>query len=136
MTYKLEYVTELTVLLRHPNMAKTIRRFFAEAGKNPVRAFYNETRGFGGYVFYVPNPKNSSREEDSGSFHKLVTTWPPLTFVKRPGEEAKQIRPSAAETERIKRQFTHNEWFSGTFRGRLDRVAPVGIEDAIGRAEL
>jgi hypothetical protein len=134
MMYLLEYVTEETVLLRHPNMTLTIRRFFADAGQNSIRAFYSEETGLGGYVFYVLNPKNSTGEDDSGRYYKLVTTCE-VTTVQQGSGEMKIVRPRQIDRERIERQFTRNEWFTGPFRGRLDRVAAVNIEDAPDDAE-
>jgi len=135
MMYLLEFVTEQTVLLRHPNMVDTIRRFFADAGANSVRAFYSEDTGLGGYVFYVLSP-NSAGGDDCGRFFKLVTTcdatW---TFQEGSGQEPKLLRPRQIDLERIKRQFGHNERFTGPFRGRLDRVAAVNIEDTPDEAE-
>jgi hypothetical protein len=132
--YLLEYVTEQTVLLRHPNMVDTIRRFFVDAGTNSVRGFYNEDTGLGGYVFHVLDPKKSPEEDDSGRYYRLVTTCE-VTTVQQGSSEAKIVRPQAIERERIKRQFAKNEWFTGPFRGRLDRVAAVNIEDAPGETE-
>ena len=135
MMYLLEYVTEQTVLLRHPNMADTIRRFFADAGMNSVRAFYSDDTGLGGYVFYLV-AHDLPGGEDCGRFYKLVTTcdatW---RFQEGSGEEPKLIRPRPIDLDRIKRQFTNNEWFTGPFRGRLDRVAAVNVEDATGETE-
>jgi hypothetical protein len=71
MEYLFEYVTEETVVLRHPNMEVTIRKFFADAGQNSVKAFYNEETGLGGYVFFdVRTPDRP----DQGRYYKLVTT--------------------------------------------------------------
>jgi hypothetical protein len=110
--------------LRHPTMADTIRRFFADASTNSVRAFYAEDTGLGGYVFYVLNPKNSANEDDCGRFYKLVTTVEVMTE-----QGSRVIRSRLVDRERIERQFSHNEWFTGPFRGRLDRVAAVHIEE-------
>jgi hypothetical protein len=129
MRYLLEFVTEHTVLLRHPEMAGTIRRFFADAGSNSVRAFYADDTGLGGYVFYLLNPKNSANEEDTGRYYKLITTVE-VKIVQQGSSEPKVIRPRPIDQERIERQFSHNEWFTGPFRGRLDRVAAVHIEEA------
>src|ERR1700682_1468360 len=114
-----EYVTEQTVLMRHPHMADTIRRFFADAWPNTVRRFYSEGSGLGGYVFYVRS-QDSPGGDDCGRFYELVTTCITLTFQESAGEEWKLVHPCPVDLERIKRQFTHNEWFSGGFRGRLD----------------
>jgi len=128
MMYLLEYVNEQTVLLRHPNMANTIRGFFADASSNGVRAFYTEETGLGGYVFYVFGPKHPG-EDDTGRYYKLVTTCDATWSFQAGSESANLKRPRQIDIERIRRQFSGNEWFTGPFRGRLDRVAAVNIED-------
>jgi hypothetical protein len=114
--------------MRHPNMTHTIRRFFADAGSNSVRAFYDEVAGLGGYVFYVVNPKSSLNEDDTGRYFRFVTTCDVTIDVSEgTGAAAKILRPRPEDATRIERQFTNNEWFTGSFRGRLDRVAAVNI---------
>lgn len=115
-------------------MADTIRQFFADAGSNSVRAFYNDNLGLGGYVFYVLNSKNSPGEEDSGQYYKLVTTCE-VTIVQQGSDEERILRPRPIDRDRLERQFARNEWFTGPFRGRLDRVADVNIEDVPGEPE-
>jgi hypothetical protein len=135
MRYLLEYVTEQTALLRHPNMADTIRRFFADAGSNSVRAFYDDAKGFGGYVFHIMNRGDSSGEDDSGHYYKLVTTCDiTLSFQEGSDDAPGLIRPDPIDRERLRRQFSNGEWFTGPFRGRLDRVAAVNIEDTHGES--
>ena len=127
--YLLEYVTEQTVLLRHPNMEDTVRRFFADAGTNGVRAFYSDDSGLGGYIFYVMNAKDSPGEGDSGRFYKLVTTYDATWTLQEGRETPTLLRPRQIELDGIRKQFNNNEWFTGTFRGLMDRVASVNIDD-------
>jgi hypothetical protein len=127
MVYLLEWVTEATVLMRHPNVTATIRAFFKDAGKNSVRAFYDDESGLGGYVFHDVNPKTSSDDDDSGRWYRLVTTCDVTLQISEPSGEQNMLRPTAREKQRIERQVTHHEWFSGHFRGRLDRVANVNV---------
>ena len=127
--FYLEYVTEQTVLWRHPEMAETIRAFFRDAGTHIPRAFYDEEAGLYGYVFSVPEPKTSSSDDDTGRYYQLVATFETVT-VQQGLEAPKRILPRQRDLKRIERQFREHEWFSGGFRGRLDRVAAVEIEDA------
>lgn len=107
-----EYVTEETVVLRHPNMEPTIRRFFADAGENSVRAFYNEDTGLGGYVFHVASGDAGPAADDIGRYHKLVTTCEVTILLGDATDEPRLIRPRRIDRERIERQFSHNEWFA------------------------
>jgi hypothetical protein len=118
MMHFLEYVTERTVLLRHPNMTDTVRRFFAD-----------EDTGQRGYIFHVFDTKDSPNVDDTGRFYKLVTSYDTLSIQRGTDEEPTLVCPSQIELELIRRQFNNNEWISGPFRGRLDRVAAVDIND-------
>ena len=126
MEYLLEYVTLDTVLMRHPNTEAAIRKFFADAGTNIVRACYNDETGLGGYIFYVKSDGASS-PDDVGRYYKLVTSCDATWEVSAEG--AKIVKPREIDRNRIERQFSHNEWFTGPFRGRLDWVAAVEIVD-------
>ena len=104
----------------------SLAQFFADAGKNSVRAFYDEDSGLGGYIYFVLNPKTSPDEDDSGRYYKFVTTCE-VTTVQRGSGEPQLLRPRQSDRQRIERQFAKNEWFTGPFRGRLDRVVAVNI---------
>jgi hypothetical protein len=85
----LEVVTEDEVLKdRTEKTAPFIRRFFSDAGTNPVRAFNDRAKNCGGYIFF----------DDAGRYFMLVTV---------------QINPTQEDADRWKRQFTDLEWFTG-----------------------
>jgi hypothetical protein len=105
----LEYVNEQTVVLRHPEFESTIHRFFADAGDNAVQAFSSETQA--GYIFRVMS------SEDTGRYFQLVT------FDMNIGEVSEE------KESRFSRQFTHGEWYTGTFRGRLGHVAAMDLAE-------
>ena len=92
----LEYVTEEAVSQdRTEKTAPFIRRFFADAGTNRVRAFNDRHKNCGGYIFF-------ENGEESGRYFMFVTI---------------QINPNPDDANRFKRQFSDLEWFSGTFAG-------------------
>jgi hypothetical protein len=80
-----------------------------------------------GYVFYVLNPKISAGDDDCGHYFMLVTTVEEVTVQKRSGERT-TLLPRSIDKDRIARQFALNEWFTGPFRGNLDRVAAIDID--------
>jgi hypothetical protein len=128
MGFLLEYVTLQTVLMRHPNMEPTIRRFFADAGNNSVQGYYDDATGLGGYMFHVIEKAASSLDrDDEGRYFQLVTTCD-VTWQASSSGAPVILRPRKDEEYRIGRQFSHNEWFTGRFRGRLDRVAAIKLE--------
>jgi hypothetical protein len=125
----LEYVTMETALLRHPNMEAAIRKFFTDAGKNSVRAFYSDQTGLGGYVFYeITERASTPGGDEAGRYYKLVTTCEVTTQVS-PSGDTKILRPTKGESEKISRQFSNHEWFTGRVQGRFDRVAAVDIAE-------
>jgi hypothetical protein len=103
MVYLDECANEQTVLLQHPlpELATAIKKFFADAGQNSVRAFYDSTNRRHGYVFRVHT------SETGGNWYAFV---------------AFQLNPSDVDARRFERQFTHHEWFSGPFSGPPDSV--------------
>jgi hypothetical protein len=85
----LELVTEDGALQgRTDKTATFIRRFFADAGTNPVRAFNDGSKNCGGYIFF----------DNAGRYFMLVTV---------------QINPNPEDADRFRRQFTDLEWFTG-----------------------
>ena len=97
MTELHEYVTEETALQdRTEKTAPFIRRFFADAGTNRVRAFNDRSKNCGGYIFF------ENTGENVGRYFMFVTV---------------QINPNPDDANRFRRQFTDLEWFSGTFAG-------------------
>lgn len=93
-----EYVTLETALMRHAEEWHVIlRRFFADAGNDPVRTFYDHDRKLTGYVCIVSLPDGSYRWTD------VVT-----------GVDV-QVVSSALDDEthaRIQRQSNDYEWHS------------------------
>ena len=98
MGYLLEYVTLDTVLIRHPHMEATIRKFFADAGSNSVRAFYSDETGLGGYIYHVRDDV-ASGTDDVGRYYKLVTSCDATWEISPAG--AKMVRPRQIDRERI-----------------------------------
>jgi hypothetical protein len=105
MTYLLEYVTEQTVLLRHSCIADMVRRFFADAGSNGVRAFYNDSTCMGGYVFYVHGQTASPDNDESGRYYKLVTSSWVNVAVQVGSGETRLVSPRPIDLARIERQY-------------------------------
>jgi hypothetical protein len=135
MDHLLEYVTMETALLRHSNMETAVRKFFADAGTNSVRAFYDDKTGLSGFVFYEITERAAAPEkDDAGKYYKLVTMCEVTTQVSQTGE-TKRPRPTQDQVERMGRQFNHHEWFAGTWRGRMDRVAAVDISELEATSE-
>ena len=89
----LEYVTEETALQdRSEKTIPFIRRFFADAGSNRVRAFNDRHKNCGGWIFF------ENTGENAGRYFMFVTV---------------QVNPNPEDAERWKRQFTDLEWFTG-----------------------
>jgi hypothetical protein len=115
-------------------MADAVRKFFADAGNNSVRAFYADSNGFHGYVFYEIRERSTTPEgDDSGQYYKLVTACDAQFLSDQAGTE--MLRPTQSEVDRLKRQFNNYAWFTGTWRGRMDRVAAIDISELEAESE-
>jgi len=66
--------------------------------------------------------------DDAGRYFKIVTTVEVTTQVSQTGEQ-ERLRRTEYEAEKIGRQFSHHEWFTGPWRGRMNRIAAIDISE-------
>ena len=109
-----EYVTLETALMRHSSQWEPVlRRFFADAGQDVVRAFHRDD-GLSGYAYIAELP------DGKYLWTEIVT-----------GVDVQIIMPKLDDRtkSRVQRQFTDYEWYTAGCSGPDGIIRAMGIKE-------